>query len=192
MYLTSLKCCIGSLSTFVSCVSSSLCIMDWFTGCLRPGRAPAGCGPAAAGGTDETPAAAQQTLSGSSTSAEGSGLGSCCRSDRSLCFPTTRSLEPAAGRPGSTWTETSGITLSALLAILTTCILWPCPPIEVLKGDGELQAGQEEHWLQKLLQPLQSLHAAEHCAAGLDHLVNVLSETLAHLHTDVTIVTTSV
>lgn len=51
----------------------------------------------------------------------------------------------------------------------------------MFEGVGELQAGQEEHRLQKLLQPLQSLHAAGHGAASLDHLVDVLSETLAHL-----------
>lgn len=55
-------------------------------------------------------------------------------------------------------------------------------PVEMFEGVGELQARQEEHRLQKLLQPLQSLHAAARHAAGLDHLVDVLSETLAHLH----------
>lgn len=58
----------------------------------------------------------------------------------------------------------------------------PVRPVEVFKGVGELQARQEEHRLQKLLQSLQSLHAAARRPAGLDHLVDVLGETLAHLH----------
>lgn len=55
-------------------------------------------------------------------------------------------------------------------------------PVEVFKGVGELQARQKEHWLQELLQVLQSLHTAAFSSAGLDHLVDVLSKTLAHLH----------
>lgn len=55
-------------------------------------------------------------------------------------------------------------------------------PVEVFEGAGELQARQEEHRLQELLQPLQSLHAAARRSAGLDHLVDVLSKTLTHLH----------
>lgn len=55
-------------------------------------------------------------------------------------------------------------------------------PVEVFKGVGEFQARQKEHWLQELLQVLQSLHTAAFSPAGLDHLVDVLSKTLAHLH----------
>lgn len=57
----------------------------------------------------------------------------------------------------------------------------------MLKGVGELQARQEEHWLQKLLQPLQSLHTARHGSTGLDHLIDVLSKTLAHLDAEKTL-----
>lgn len=60
-------------------------------------------------------------------------------------------------------------------------------PVKVLKGVGELEARQEEHRLQKLLQSLQSLHAAGRRATRLDHLIDVLSETLAHLHTEKTL-----
>lgn len=54
-------------------------------------------------------------------------------------------------------------------------------PVEMFKSVGEFQARQKEHWLQELLQVLQSLHTAAFSPTGLDHLVDVLSKTLAHL-----------
>lgn len=53
----------------------------------------------------------------------------------------------------------------------------------MLEGVGELQARQEEHRLQELLQTLQSLHSTRGRRAGLDHVVDVLSETLTDLET---------
>lgn len=80
-----------------------------------------------------------------------------------------------------------------MFSVRIFCSDWGCiglvmfRPVKVFEGVGELQARQEEHRLQKLLQPLQSLHAARCCSAGLDHLINVLSKTLTHLHTKKTL-----
>lgn len=62
-------------------------------------------------------------------------------------------------------------------------------PVKVLKSVGKLQAREEEHRLQELLQSFQSLHAAAGHAAGLDHLVDVLGEPLTHLRDDITVTT---
>lgn len=55
-------------------------------------------------------------------------------------------------------------------------------PVEMLEGVGQLQAREEEHGLQELLQLVERLHVPRVHAALLDHQVDVLGESLTHLY----------